>query len=647
MFRFYYTCLSCIFLCITVTFSSNLIAQPAILDSEEIIMDVQGNIYPVIQIGSQLWMGANLRTSQFRNGASIPDIYEEGETFIYQYGRLYAWQTVQDAQGLCPSGWGIPRDEDWNQLIEYLDPNAWGNKNRLGILLKSCREIGSGQGQQCNTVEHPRWENSSGRSGVNQIGFSAFPAGYGFEGNINNMGTHGYFWTSTEIDDAHAWAQVLLYSHAGMSRSNYLKKFAFSVRCIKTPEGSTPTVSTLSVTLTGNTDASVTAQVSHDGGSKVSGRGIIWGTSSFISMEAYDHKANSEGGKGDFSILINELLPQTTYYFRAWAHNSQGLALGNIISFTTPAEPALPKVKTSASFEILPYSITGGGDVTDDGNLEILARGLVYGLNSGIDLSSNLGYTVNQRGKGIFTSEIHPLWEETKYYIKAYATNALGTSFGEEVIVQTPDYEHCGVAVDVDGNTYRTVIIGQKCIMRENLRVSRFRNGDAINHVPDNSAWRNTNQPAWVNYDNNPAYDQVYGKLYNWYAVNDSRGLCPVGWRVSSYDDLIHMAEILGGEAVAGGKMKQIFNSSQNAKALWIAPNTAATNESGFTATPHGYRLANGYFSGLANSAYLRTSTASGNNHSYQFYLYYNKESFSGDLFGHNDGDAVRCVKIQ
>jgi uncharacterized protein (TIGR02145 family) len=107
---------------------------------------------------------------------------------------------------------------------------------------------------------------------------------------------------------------------------------------------------------------------------------------------------------------------------------------------------------------------------------------------------------------------------------------------------------------------------------------------------------------------------------------------------------MIILSEILGGGDVAGGKIKQSLNASQYDQALWTAPNTAATNQSGFTGLPHGYRLGNGYFGGLGTSAYWRTSTLSGNQ-SYQFYTYYDSEALSIDLFGHQDGDGVRCVK--
>jgi uncharacterized protein (TIGR02145 family) len=627
--------------------------------SEEEVFDEDGNVYPVIQIGEQFWLGTNLKSTRFRSGGSILNysgispgenqskyytLYNNDPEIAGHYGLLYTWEVVNDPQGLCPSGWRVPSGQDWQNLVDYLDPMVWGNRNIAGIRLKSCRQSGTPLGMDCNTTLHPYWESHSRRFGSDDYGFSALPAGLGYEGAYRNLGTYAYFWTTAEQSETFASARVLLNSHNGVSTSNYQKDFALSVRCVKTAEGTTPTVKTNIVSATGNTVINCSSQVTHDGGAVLLSKGILWSKSSDLTIENYEGIEERPGETGPYNISVSGLIPGTTYYFRAWATNNNGTSLGNILSIKLDPEPELPTVVTLEPSDILPYSITANGAVLSDGHIDIASRGIVYALHPEPELSSGLGHTNQPGGIGEFSSILTPVWAETSLYVRAYATNALGTAYGEVLLVQTPDYENCGIVTDTDGNDYKTVIIGQKCFLRENLRTARFRNGDAISNVQGDEEWRTANSPAWVNYQNNPAYDKVYGKLYNWHAVNDERGLCPQGWRVTSREDMIILSEILGGGDVAGGKIKQSLNASQYDQALWTAPNTAATNQSGFTGLPHGYRLGNGYFGGLGTSAYWRTSTLSGNQ-SYQFYTYYDSEALSIDLFGHQDGDGVRCVK--
>ena len=137
---------------------------------------------------------------------------------------------------------------------------------------------------------------------------------------------------------------------------------------------------------------------------------------------------------------------------------------------------------------------------------------------------------------------------------------------------------------DIDGNVYKTVQIGNQIWMAENLRVSRYRNGDLIPNVTDDIDWENLKIGAWCNYDDDTDYDFEYGKLYNWYAVDDNRGLAPEGWHVPTYNDWYILVKLLGGEFVASGKLKQTGTVN------WRSPNSYATNETGFSALPCGSR---------------------------------------------------------
>ena len=155
---------------------------------------------------------------------------------------------------------------------------------------------------------------------------------------------------------------------------------------------------------------------------------------------------------------------------------------------------------------------------------------------------------------------------------------------------------------DYDGNTYKTVKIGKQIWMAENLNVSHYRNGDIIPEVKNPDEWSKLTTGAWCYYENDSENGKTYGKLYNWFAVNDPRGLAPEGWHIPTDAEWTHLTEYLGGKEIektyqgiyyweiadVGGKLK--------ATTLWKSPNEGATNSSGFTAFPGGYRYDDGDF---------------------------------------------------
>jgi uncharacterized protein (TIGR02145 family) len=192
---------------------------------------------------------------------------------------------------------------------------------------------------------------------------------------------------------------------------------------------------------------------------------------------------------------------------------------------------------------------------------------------------------------------------------------------------------------DVDGNSYSTVQIGTQCWTQSNLRVSKYRNGDNIpNITTPNSSWQNTTSGAWCNYNNDASNGTTYGKLYNWYAVNDSRGLCPTGWHVPTDAEWTTLENHLGGTLVAGGAMKSTTG--------WNAPNAGATNSSGFTSLPGGYRLSNGGFYDVGFFGCWWSSSDAGSGSAWDRYL-----SYGHALVGRSANDdprsglSVRCAR--
>ncbi len=164
------------------------------------------------------------------------------------------------------------------------------------------------------------------------------------------------------------------------------------------------------------------------------------------------------------------------------------------------------------------------------------------------------------------------------------------------------------VAMDSITFTKPEVTICNQIWSTKNLDVTTYRNGDVIPQVTDPTAWTNLTTGAWCYYDNNPANGPFHGKLYNWYAVTDTRGLAPVGWHVPSYEEWVSLIDCLGGEQVAGGKMKST-GTIESDTGLWFSPNYNALNSSGFIAQPGGNRSNFGSFSAIGTKGNWWSST--------------------------------------
>lgn len=199
----------------------------------------------------------------------------------------------------------------------------------------------------------------------------------------------------------------------------------------------------------------------------------------------------------------------------------------------------------------------------------------------------------------------------------------------------------CGIAsvTDADGNIYNIVTIGNRCWMAENLRVSA-----GIAEVSDSLQWKNIydnglQTPAWCYYQNNPTNGATYGKLYNWYAVATGR-LCPVGWHIPTHDEWQNLVDYLGGNSKAGGALKNTTG--------WNVPNTGATNSSGFSALPGGFRSENyGIFTDAGITGYYWSSTEQNNLTINAYHRYLRTFDSRADwlTFGKWAGFSCRCVK--
>lgn len=201
----------------------------------------------------------------------------------------------------------------------------------------------------------------------------------------------------------------------------------------------------------------------------------------------------------------------------------------------------------------------------------------------------------------------------------------------------------CGDVVDFDGNVYNSITIGTQCWMQQNLNVSHYRNGDIIPQVTDPTEWAAYTTGAWCYYANNTANGIIYGKLYNWYAVNDPRGLAPEGYHIPTESEWTELVNYLGGFNVSGGKLKATGTT------YWFNPNTGATNESNFSALPSGARSSSstaGFFNINLLVGYWSISNYNGNNDEI-FTISLSNSSTEVSTYGQykNQGYSIRCLK--
>lgn len=281
--------------------------------------------------------------------------------------------------------------------------------------------------------------------------------------------------------------------------------------------------------------------------------------------------------------------------------------------------------------------------ITYDGQDSITKKGICWATKenpSVDDFKAEFG-----SGKAKFSCEIKGLSSNTTYYARAYATNRAGTGYGKTIVIKT---RH-SILTDIDGNTYYTVKIGEQIWMAENLKVTHFRNGEPIPFISNNDEWysfSSLKKGCWCYPENSAENNEVYGKFYNFFALTDSRNICPTGWHVPTKDEWTKLVASVGGSSIAGVKMKEANNTR------WGQSDMVADNSSGFTGIPSGSRLFNGLFNGISimeGNWWSATETMS---------VYgYAPEAFAIRLGNGNeniiyqehtpegDGYCVRCIK--
>ncbi|MEN8250094.1 MAG: fibrobacter succinogenes major paralogous domain-containing protein [Bacteroidota bacterium] len=391
-----------------------------------------------------------------------------------------------------------------------------------------------------------------------------------------------------------------------------------------------PTVITKTPTAITATSATIGGAIPNNGGAIIIARGICWSTSPNPDLSS-SYTTDGEG-KGVFTSSLTGLSPNTTYYARAYGTNNMGTAYGNELEFTT--QDGISILTTIAVTEVTELTASSGGEITDDGGDAIIARGVCWNTIGEPTIMDNK--TVDGSGTGMFASLITDFTKGVDYYVRSYASNSITTSYGNEVKFVKWDNK---TITDIDENNYSTIEIGSQIWMAENLKTTKYNDGTPISIETDIEEWANLSTEAYCWYDNDEVTNKPdYGALYNLYAVNTGK-LCPSGWHVPTYTEMNVLLDYLGGWEVAGGKLKESGTKH------WFGTNTGATNESGFTGLPGGFRDYNGKFYNMRFSASFWTTTDNVSSAWYWSLLFDEIYVFHNLYHNYNYGRSVRCVR--
>jgi uncharacterized protein (TIGR02145 family) len=396
-----------------------------------------------------------------------------------------------------------------------------------------------------------------------------------------------------------------------------------------------PVITTNTISAITQTTALSGGNVTSDGGASIITCGVCWSTISGPTT-ALSTKTTDNPGTGIFTSSLTALSESTVYYVKAYATNSAGTAYGNELTFTTSAVPST-----------VPEATTGVTAVA--GNAQATVTFIAPVNNGGSVIT---GYTVTSSPGGltaIGTASpiiVNGLTNGIAYTFTVIATNAMGSSVASSA---SNSVTPTAPITDNDGNVYHAVTIGTQVWLAENLKTTKYNDGTAIPNITDNSVWVALTTGAYCDHSNTPDNSNIYGRLYNWYVVdnnpatkvasNGGKNVCPTGWHVPNDDEWTTLINSLGGESIGGGKLKEIGLTR------WLTPNIGATNETGFTALPAGSRNEDGSCDGIGVLGDWWSSTEYSATIAGGRYVTYDDAVVLKDEVSKIDGISVRCVR--
>jgi uncharacterized protein (TIGR02145 family) len=384
--------------------------------------------------------------------------------------------------------------------------------------------------------------------------------------------------------------------------------------------------------------ATAKSRIILDGGSDLNESGFCWNTSGYPTKADFHCEAGMINER--FTSKLKDLSSGTKYYIRSYAENKAGIHYGEVTSFTTTANK-LPLVSTPWVIFVSHNSVmcTGGG-ISFDNTYNVLSKGICWSTSKNPTIANallDLG-----PGFGDLGGIIEGLTPGTVYYLRAYATNVVGTTYGENKAIRTFD----GFTTDFEGHVYSTVHLGNQEWMSRNLETRYFSNGDKINTtgtptVNIEQEDKPLYQWPFLGYDDHPELLDDYGRLYTWYTATDSRKICPTGWHLPSIDEWNELLVHLGGDAVTYGVLNSSYNYS------WDSILNAGATEGSFSAQLAGFRTVTGQFQYGSNyGTYWWSSTEVSSENVYSIYCGKTTVEKVVKLdSSKKNGFSVRCVK--
>jgi uncharacterized protein (TIGR02145 family) len=335
------------------------------------------------------------------------------------------------------------------------------------------------------------------------------------------------------------------------------------------------------------------------------------------------------------SAILSGLSGGTAYHYRVKAINSLGTTNGSDMTFTTLG--AAPEATTAAITAITTTGVTLAGTV--NANLLTTSVSFNYGLTT--DYGSNVTATpgtVTGNSSTSVSASVTGLSVGTTYHYRVSGINSVSTTNGSDMTFKTAP----ATVNDTEGNVYNVVAIGAQVWMAENLKTTKYSNGLVIGTTSPatlNVSGESTPKYQWA-FNGNESNVTTYGRLYTWFAVNDNRNVCPTGWHVPSDAEWTILTTFMGGESVAGGKLKETGTTH------WTTPNSEATNVNGFTALPGGFKDSNGgNFFGFGTNGYWWCSTESSTTDA--LYRTIGYDAFNTGRYGGSKfyGYSIRCLQ--
>jgi uncharacterized protein (TIGR02145 family) len=418
-----------------------------------------------------------------------------------------------------------------------------------------------------------------------------------------------------------------------------------AIKSFNTIDISLPSLSTASVSSISFNGAHCGGNISNNGNGAILARGCCWGTVANPTLENNTGHSSDGPGLGDFTSILTGLTESTTYYVAAYATNALGTAYGSVKIFNTDVL-FLPTVQTGDVSNIAYSSANCAGTVTQNGNGNILARGVCWSKSADPTLENNLGYTTNGIGLGGFVGTLSQLDALETYYVTAFATNEKGTAYGTVSSFETLD--RCGFPISYEGKSYATVRIGDQCWMSQNLNVGQRINGSQ--NMSSNSTIEK------YCYNDDVSYCEAYGALYQWgevmkySTIEGAQGLCPDGWHLPSDDEwkrLEGFADSNYGIGDPEWNQENFRGSDAGYRLKSISGWSYSSNGSdafGFTAKPAGYRNLNGDFYNVGSYGEFWTSTKPSGSDAWGRTLKVHEDGIKRSKDSGYWGRAVRCV---